>query len=63
MKRREAGQAHAREHQAQQPVYKSGRAFGPKLYDALADVRQDPAFARLKTGTREKLREILATLD
>lgn len=45
------------------PFTKAVKRSAPAMYDALANVKQDPAFAKLNAATREKLLEIMETLD
>lgn len=45
------------------PFTKAVKRSAPAMYDALANVKQDPAFAKLNAATREKLLEIMETLE
>lgn len=45
------------------PFTKAVKRSAPAMYDALAIVQKDPAFAKLNADTREKLLEIMATLE
>ena len=45
------------------PFTKAVKRSAPAMYDALADVKKDPAFAKLNDKTREKLLELIEKLD
>lgn len=45
------------------PFTKAVKRSAPAMYATLADVKKDPAFAHLEAGTREKLLELLDTLE
>lgn len=45
------------------PFTKAVKRSAPEMYDALANVKKDPAFAKLNAATREKLLEIMETLE
>jgi ParB family chromosome partitioning protein len=45
------------------PFTKAVKRSAPAMYDALSNVRQDPAFAKLNAATREKLLELMETLE
>lgn len=45
------------------PFTKAVKRSAPAMFDALANVRKDPAFAKLNADTREKLIELMETLE
>ena len=45
------------------PFTKAVKRSAPAMYDALANVKKDPAFAKLSMDTREKLLELMETLE
>lgn len=45
------------------PFTKAVKRSAPAMYTALESVKQDPGFGKLNTATREKLLEIIATLE
>jgi len=45
------------------PFTKAVKRSAPAMYDALSNVKQDPAFAKLNAATRERLLEIMASLE
>lgn len=45
------------------PFTKAVKRSAPAMFDALADVKNDPAFAKLNAQTREKLLELVETLE
>ena len=45
------------------PFTKAVKRSAPAMYDALANVKKDPAFAKLNAATREKMLEIMVTLE
>jgi ParB family transcriptional regulator, chromosome partitioning protein len=45
------------------PFTKAVKRSAPAMYDALEKVKADPAFAQLDAGTREKLLEVMTSLE
>lgn len=45
------------------PFTKAVKRSAPAMYDAIVSVKQDPVFAKLSAATREKLLEIMETLE
>jgi ParB family chromosome partitioning protein len=45
------------------PFTKAVKRSAPAMFDALANVKNDPAFAKLNADTREKLLELMETLE
>jgi ParB family chromosome partitioning protein len=45
------------------PFTKAVKRSAPAMYDALANVKNDPAFAKLDAGTREQLLELMDALE